>query len=260
MKYLKSSCSDLRIIFEQSITVKHLAESLASFDEKRMASDVREILNKKDWDVIGVRKSGAITGYACREDLNGGILGDYTKKFNKNIILEERAPLFRLLPVICKMERCFVSVFGSIGAIVTRGDLQKAPMRMWLFSLISLLEMQMLRLIRDYYPNDSWRGIISNKRLEEAENILTDRCKRNEEIDLPDCLQFCDKKKIFLYNEKLLKGSGLESKSKGEKWLKELEKLRNDLAHSQDIITGNWPEIVDLTEQAEKFLRKLEKM
>jgi hypothetical protein len=97
MKHLKSSYSDLRIIFEQSITVKHLAEPLASFDEKRRASDVREVLEEKDYDAIGVRKSGIITGYACREHLNGGIIRDYTKNFNQNNVLEEREPLSRIM-------------------------------------------------------------------------------------------------------------------------------------------------------------------
>jgi hypothetical protein len=143
---------------------------------------------------------------------------------------------------------------------VTRGDLQKAPMRMWLFGLISLFEMQMLRLIREYYPDELWTKIISRKRLKEARKILKDRCKRNEKIDLADCLQFCDKKNILLSNENLLKGSGFESKTKGAKLLKKLENLRNNLAHSQDIITGNWPEIVDLTGRAEIVLRKLEKL
>jgi len=38
----------------------------------------------------------------------------------------------------------------------------------------------------------------------------------------------------------------LSSKKEGEKILKALENLRNELAHAQDIIKARWPELVTL--------------
>ena len=42
--------------------------------------------------------------------------------------------------------------------------------------------------------------------------------------------------------------------------LKEIEQLRDNLAHAQDIIPGNWPKIVDIAEDSERLLRTLEKI
>ena len=130
---------------------------------------------------------------------------------------------------------------------------------MWLFGLISLIEMQLLRIIRDYYPDDSWKHKISeNGRLKKAEDLFEKRRQRNEAIDLADCLQFCDKRDIVLKSDELCRLLGFDSTATCEQ-LKSLEDLRNELAHSQDIITGNRPRIVDLVGQAEDILRKCEK-
>jgi hypothetical protein len=151
---------------------------------------------------------------------------------------------------------------GEVSGIITKGDLQKAPMRMWLFGVLSLLEMQFLRLIRAVYPQDGWKGLLSEDRLAKAEQLLQERQGRNEAIDLADCLQFADKRSIVLKSEHLskhLRGTlSFPSKGKFEHFLKELEHLRNELAHAQDIITGRWPKLVELAEGAERLLAACE--
>jgi hypothetical protein len=151
-----------------------------------------------------------------------------------------------------------VVVLGEVGGIVTRGDLQKAPVRMWLFGLISLIEMQLLRIIREFFQIDSWQPLISPKRLEKAKSLLEERQRRNEGIDLADCIQFADKRDIVLKNDKLRHLLEIKSKEEGKQLFENLENLRNDLAHAQDIITGNWPRIVELAKESEALLGKLE--
>src|SRR3990172_4162054 len=248
MKHLKSSLNDLREIFEHSITVRHISEPLASFDADHPAAQVLEFMEEKDYDVVGVRKNGLVSGYVRREDLSledGDKVGDHLVTFEPNEMLSETTPLVNVFEVLRNSPRAFVLIFGQVGGIVTKGDLQKAPVRMWLFGLISLIEMQLLRIIRDYYPDGSWKPLISSKdRLANAETLLADR-RRNEAIDLADCLQFCDKCDIVLKSVELRHLIGFNSKASGNRILKSLEKLRNDLAHSQPIKTGNWTEIMD---------------
>jgi len=40
--------------------------------------------------------------------------------------------------------------------------------------------------------------------------------------------------------------------------LGKLERLRNDLAHSQDFISGRWPELVELIKRGEQLLEACE--
>lgn len=255
MKHLKSSLSDLRLIFEQTVSIRYLAEPFVSFDESRPASEVCRFMDKRNFDVVGVRRNGLVAGYVNRVDLETGVLDDHFKQFEKRLRLNETKPILEVMKVLRESSRVFVDVMGQVSGIVTKGDLQKAPVRMWLFGIISLLEMQFLRLIR---KNKPWEDLITHERLKKAKEILADRQRHNEAVDLADCLQFCDKRTIVLKNKKLRTVLGFETNNAGEDFLKQLENLRNDLDHSQDILTGRWPELVDLAVKAEEILQKAE--
>ena len=152
----------------------------------------------------------------------------------KGAVVPDGAPLVSVIQSLRNNDAVFVSVFDKVSGIVTRGDLQKAPVRMWLFGLISLVEMQMLRLIRSRYPDDSWCALLNEKRIAAAQKILADREKHNLETDISDCLQWCDKRDIILKDRALLLLSGLKDRNSGDRFLRHLEALRNDLAHAQD--------------------------
>lgn len=257
MKQLKSSLKDLRKIFEQSITIINITEPFCSFDINSSANEVKQFMDAKDYDIIGVREDGLISGFARKSDFSEGKLGDYLIHFAENEKISEATPLIELLKSFQSLDRIFVLILGVVGGIVTPGDLQKVPVRMWLFGLISLIEMQLLRIIRECFPEKQWKNFINDNRLNQAEKLLFSRQKNNTAIDLADCLQFCDKRDIVLNNNEILEKFGGNSKSLNN-FLKDLEELRNNLAHAQDIITGNWPKIIDLAKDAEDFLDKCE--
>lgn len=260
MKHLKSSLQDLRELFDQKITIKYIAEPFTSFDADCSAATVQVFMEQKDYDVVGIRQDGLISGYVNKDALSSGRLADYLKCFSPGELVLDTTPIVEVFEKLRQIPRAFVFVFGQVGGIVTKGDLNKSPVRMWLFVLISLIEMQLLRIIREFYPDDSWKPSLSEKKLNDAKIILADRQKRNEAVDLADCLQFGDKRDIVLKGNKIWSLINSMSKNKVEKLLKDLENIRNNLAHAQDIITGNWPYIVDLTSDAEKFLSKIEKV
>ena len=215
-------------------------------------------MTERGFDVVGVREHGLITGYARRLDLQGGLLRDHIITFEKKDLLGEHEPLLAALQKVRERGQAFVTVFGHPGGILTRGDLQKAPVRMWLFGLISLIEMQMLRLIREAYPQEEWTGIIGAGRMEQARKIHQDRQLRNEETNLSDCLQWCDKSALFLKDIRLAELVEGSTKNQREDFFNRLQQLRDDLAHAQDIVKGRWPELADLATSAEQFLERLE--
>jgi hypothetical protein len=105
---------------------------------------------------------------------------------------------------------------------------------------------------------NSWRSLISPDRLEKAQQLLQDRKRQNEAIDLADCLQFADKRTIFVKSDRLCDVLGCTSKGVAKDLLEELERLRDELAHAQDIITGRWPRLIELAKTAEQFLAACE--
>jgi len=260
MRQLKSSAENLKELFASAITVKHIAEPLASFDETSPANAVHQFVDWADFDLIGVRSDGQVCGYARREDLDGGCLGDHLHPIEDDQTLVETASIPQVMRILKDFPACFVTLLGQVGGIVTRGDQQKAPVRMWLFGLITLLEMQMLRVVKLRYPRDNWQALLNQERLSEARCMFQKLRAGNQELGLADCLQFCDKRDIILTTDDLWPRFEFASKGSGERLLRKLEKLRNELAHAQDILEGRWPELLDLAEYAERTLQAAERI
>lgn len=259
MKHLKSSLSDLRHFFSHTITVRDIAEPLASFDADQEGRDVRAVLEKRNFDVAGVRHEGVTVGFIRRTEITDGKLRRSMRDFADGSIVPDTAPLSVVFGSLGGHDPAFVTILGKVGAIVSRGDLQKAPVRMWLFSLVSLIEMQLVRLIRDHHPNDSWQPFTSPARIESARKRHRDRQKRNEETQLIDCLQLCDKRDILVKSTVLREAVSLGSKDETRDLLIEVEELRNDLAHANDIIRGRWPGMIDLVARMEALLGAMER-
>lgn len=258
MKQLKSSLGDLRRLFTRTITLRDIAEPLVSFDHSQPAAEVLAFMQAREFDVVGVREQGVVTGFVIRRDLTGSRLGDHVQPFGVTDVLPDTDPLHSAFAALRERRYFFVTVLGHVGGIVTRGDLQKAPVRLWLFGLVSLLEMQMLRVVRERFPRDSWGSLLTGERLEGANRVFNERQRRNEESDLSDCLQLGDKATILMKDAKLFALSGFSSKRALETFFKEVGMLRNALAHANDILSGRWPNLVNLVVQLESLLERLE--
>ncbi len=258
MKHLKSSLQDLRMIFDRALTVRHVAEPFLTFDSQRSAREIADFMKGRDFDVVGVRRLGLVVGYVNRSELTGDTLEEHVTPFEPHLQVDEVLPIPDVLRLLRDSPRVFVVVMGYVSGIVTKGDLQKAPVTMYLFGTLSLLEMQLLRLIRTAFPEDSWKEHLSPKRIDNAIRLLTDRHRRNEATDLADCLQFADKATIVAKCRELREALGFRSARDAEALLSKLQRLRDALAHAQDIVTGRWPELVNLLESAEQVLQRAE--
>jgi hypothetical protein len=258
MKRLKSSYQDLHRIFDQSITVRDIAEPLASFDSNYPAQKAREFTEDRVFDVIGVRVDGGIRGFALAETLESGCVGDHLNDFKEPDVLQQNDSLLAALDALRDRRWAFVRFLGDPSGIVTRGDLQKPPMRMWLFGLISIFEMQMLRWIRDEYPKGSWEKYLTESRIDKARDLLQLRQERNEAIDLADCLQLSDKGRIFGKSDRLRELTKSQSNTQWQSYMDKLEEIRNSVAHGLDISSDMWPEIAERMDETVKNLIALE--
>ena len=254
---IRYSLADLREIFDFRITASDIAEPLESFAQDHDANTAREILQAKDFDVAGVKKDGAVYGYVERADLADGSVGDRAKSFDVSLIVTESTGLFRLLARLRDVPQVFVLDRDHVGAIVTRADLQKAPVRLFLFGMVTLIEMHFLRMIREHSENESWKDKARNY-VEEAERIFASRRSRNQAIDLAECLSFAGKVTVVTNTRELCRRAGFDSKASARACLERIVDLRNALAHGQDILLGLWPAIIDIVEDAERILDKCE--
>jgi len=235
-------------VFTDAFTARDIAEPLASFDASTAAADVHEFLQTAGFDVAGIRRDGRIVGFVERGFPNGGACGQYQKECEAAIVLDDTASLLKVLITLDRSPFVFVTVLGNVGGIVTRDDLQKAPVRMWLFGLITLIEMRFSELIERNCPDHVWQGYLSESRREKARALLAERARLKQTLRLLDCLQLSDKGQIIARHEEIRKLTIFNSRRQVEDTVKKLEALRNNLAHAQDIMTSDWGTIVMLCE------------
>jgi len=259
MKQLKTSYKDLRSLYDQNIKVRHVCEKLRSCNSDDDALVVRDQMKNLDFDVMGLMEEDNVYGYVEQSNLGIGRCSKYKKMFLPSELIAESTPLIDLLTVLRDTPRMFVLDRNNVSGIVTRGDLRKAPVRMLLFGLVSLIEMHLLRLVRLHYPEDSWQSQLTETRLNKASELFAERKARNEAIDLADCLQFCDKIKLVMKIPKIRNYIKKEYGKSGKVLLKSTEGLRDKLAHAQDIVTGTtWPELINLVREIERLLKLFE--
>ena len=259
MKRLKTTLRDLRALFLTRITVQTIAERLFTVPAGQQSVDAQARLNERDFDTAGVQSGSALIGYVQAADLNHGLVRNHLKRFTSGDTLGAGQSLLLVLGNLTERSWVFISNGQSVDGIVTRGDLQKAPVRMYLFALISVLEMQLLRIIRVRYPNDDWKRFLGPKRLEKAKVIFQARRHANAAIDLLDCIPLADKNTIVVKANDLRIGLGFIDPVEARKFFERLEDLRNDIAHSNEIPSHRWKSIGGLAERSERVLERCEK-
>ena len=245
MPWRDTQSSRLRRLFLEGFSAMDIAEPLVSFDESARAEDVKALMEEKAFDLVGVRKDGLVEGYVRREELVSGCCGEHFHPFTPDDdLVPDTANLIDVVKSLSINQQCFVTILDRVGAIITLTDLEKPPMRMFLFGMITMIEMTMTEVLRQLYPDNSWQEFLSDNRLDIAKKLQEERTRRGQQVELLDCLQFGDKGWIITYDEKLREKLGHKSRKETRNAIKELETLRNNLAHTQEIIPSGWQRII----------------
>ena len=241
-------------LFTDAFSARDVLEPIPSVDSESLASRPECVASFSEATVIGVRTGGFVTGYLQSAALaDGGGLTVRPVDVQQQLPVE--APLTDIIATLSRYACCFITLNGVIVGAVTRADLEKPVVRMWLFGIIILFEMFVVGSIRARYPDESWREHVSQGRLEKALQLQDERRRRGLGADLLDCLQFADKFQLLLNEPAFIAQTGFASASAAKKALKELESLRNNLAHGQDVTTHDWAAIMRLAQRVQTLGR-----
>jgi hypothetical protein len=244
-----------KLMFMELFTARDIAEGLLSFDADSDCVEVKTILELRKRAVASVRVNGAVQGYLRLSDLEAGQCADCFRHFTIDQVLSGSAALSDVIHVLTRHDYCFVTMLGNVSGVISRDDINKPMVRMWLFGIVTMIEMGLVQMIKDQYPEQSWQSVVSQGRLEKAKQIQAERQRRNQYCELIDCLQLPDKGQILLESESAMKRLGFETKGAAKRAVKELESLRNHLAHAQDVVSHDWAQIARLSQRMEEATR-----
>jgi hypothetical protein len=83
--------------------------------------------------------------------------------------------------------------------------------------------------------------------------MLEERQRRGQDSTLADCLQFSDKAQIIARDETLRQQAGFASRNRADEMIKRLERMRNNLAHSQSIVDTDWEMIAGIADSLQRL-------
>jgi hypothetical protein len=151
------------------------------------------------------------------------------------------------------LDHYFVKRVNNFIGIVTRADLNKMPVRVWLFGKISLFE----DIIKSFLHNScvDIKDKISSNRYKKAQRLFSYKQQQNEETTLIHCLQICDLYPILKGYDLFDAFFDIEQKSEYEAYFNDLTNLRNNLAHGSPI-KKSWRKIGELI----RFLESMKMM
>jgi hypothetical protein len=98
---------------------------------------------------------------------------------------------------------------------------------------------------------------VSAQRLEKARELRAERERRKDYCELVECLQLGDKIGILMSEPGELAMLDIPTASAAKRVSKQIESLRNSLAHAQAIGDQDWPQIVRLARRAHQLVQGL---
>ena len=149
----------------------------------------------------------------------------------------------------------FFKALGQVISYVTINDIQKAPVRMWLFGMVTVIEMFITQILKEKYDDSLLATAISEGRFQKTKELQTERERRGQTVGLIDCLQLRDKIKILAKDQELRDKYDFSSKTQLRKTGKALEELRNNLAHAQTLT--NFELIWAFAEKIDNVLKRI---
>ena len=242
-----------RRMFMELFTARDIAESLYSFDLDSDCATVRKVMQRNQQDVASIRISGTVQGYVRFVDLDGDDCSGSMRHFTTDQVITGDSTLSDVVHVLTRHDYCFISLLGEVVGVICRDDINKPMVRMWLFGLVTMIEMRVAQMIQSNFPDDSWQSAVSEDRLEKAKSMQQERLRRNQHCSLIDCLQLSDKARVAIEQPQMLEAMGFDSRRTAKRVIKSLESLRNNLSHAQDIVMHDWAQIARLSRRIEEY-------
>ena len=113
MNWNASTIENLRRVFTEGFTARDIAEPLVSFDAATAALEVLDLMNQRNFDVVGLRKDGVVIGYAEREHLCGSTCGEQVRAIDAPI--SDSASLADVVLGLAEVTTAFCSSLGCRG-------------------------------------------------------------------------------------------------------------------------------------------------
>jgi hypothetical protein len=165
--------SELRAAVAAGVLASAIFEPIQCCPINAPSEEMGRRLERRGFDVAGVQQEqeGPVVGFVRREQLTGGTVRKHLAQIPGEDLVSDAAGIGDILLILGTKPHVFVVAGAGIKGIITQADLNKPPVRVYLFGLVSLLEMHLRFWVRKSYDGESWVGVLPAKGLEYAKKL-----------------------------------------------------------------------------------------
>ena len=251
----------------ESIPVRVISEPLVSYGKKSLYADALSAMRVSGFDVMGVTDaSGHVIGFIDAKATADGTCGDakHLRMIPPEMLVTDSMPLAEAGFLVARSRRIFILERNKITSIVTRADLQKAPVRMMIFGTITVLEMHLTDVLRREWPGEEWHeyGPFTPKQVTAIEAAFGQAQKRNDETDVFGCMNLYDKCLLACATDNVVASLRTKGFDDLESKLAAIRTLRNAVAHGTSLVASNrsWNKVLHIAVTAQHLAQALESM
>lgn len=202
-------------------------------------STAAEWLGTNGYDAAPIQKQGDPVGFIHDDDVtvddDGDTLGEYLTPLTIEYLVSGDATFEDVLTALIEKPVYFLGGHSRITGILTRADLNTAPVRIYLFDRITYLEEHLRELILENAPD--WKQTpVTADELDDIEDRYTDAQTANVELDEIHYAQFSTLNTIISNVEACWETCGFSTKGQAGSRLHEISELRNDVAHANLLV------------------------
>ena len=265
LPHFKDQYNRLALLVE-GITVDSVAEfNLETCLADEPAAKVLERMDAKKIDQMPVDPERAF--YVVRGSLVAGkhVRDAVLQPFATPGLIAAGTPFSKAYPLFQARSFLFLLRGTKIQGIVTRGDFQRAPFRMYLFGLLSLLEMGITRLVLETYGDYDWQRLPgTGDAVENGKRWYKTAKKYGEEPHTVfEVVNLEYKLDVFGVAGRAHQALDKEDRDRICSLDRdEVKTLRDNLAHAKDLtqdLNGRWQQVFTLAEALEEASKAVTK-
>lgn len=212
---------------ESGLRVRHIATfDPLTCDDTQLVADVTSDALSKGFDCLPVRSNGRVIGYfEPKRGIDEGTVADFMVPLDGTVLVSADESLATFLPMLHGARFKLVVSGRGIEGIVTRSDLQKLPVRLFAFALITHFEMTMRAAIIALLPQDeTWLDLLGVERRSNVKEKWQSLRRSGLDPAIIEATDFCDKRDIL--RKHLHLGRPFDRDLHG------IEKVRNSIPHA----------------------------
>jgi hypothetical protein len=246
---------DALTTFSNQFHVTHIMTRESDYcTERDDPSTVLETMQQQNYDIMPIQRNAKFIGYVERNSLDKTTpVERVLQQINLDVVVSANTYIHEMIRLFQRSKFFFINRANDLIGLVTYADLNKIPVRVWIYILINKLEYVLLQLIKSYYPDSSWMNELTDDRQKKITDRFNDKKKEDVETSLEDCLNLSDMIDLVERDRKLRSLMGFTSKKTSKKQFSGLNTLRNRTMHPSTSLITNYDSVKTLNQRIERL-------